>query len=111
MLSKSVTELAFCFADVLHITFIALDHVNEIGRGTGNVVADALLFIGGEVYDLVLSVTKGRVSHLLLLQRKAPGVFLSFWGGGGVVGYIFLGRGGREIGGGGSLKQCQSFPA
>ena len=32
MLCKSVTELAFSFADVLHVTFIALDHVNEIGR-------------------------------------------------------------------------------
>ena len=32
LLSKSVTELAFSFADVLHVTFIALDRVNEIGR-------------------------------------------------------------------------------
>ena len=32
LLSKSVTELAFSFDDVLHVTFIALDHVNEIGR-------------------------------------------------------------------------------
>ena len=40
-LSKSVTELAFSFDDVLHVTFIALDHVNEIGRSTGNVVWDA----------------------------------------------------------------------
>ena len=32
MLCKSVTELAFSFADVLHVTFIALDHVNESGR-------------------------------------------------------------------------------
>ena len=31
VLSKSVTELAFSFADVLHVTFIALDYVNEIG--------------------------------------------------------------------------------
>ena len=31
-LSKSVTELALSFADVLHVTFIALDRVNEIGR-------------------------------------------------------------------------------
>ena len=31
MVSKSVTELAFSFADVLHVTFIALNHVNEIG--------------------------------------------------------------------------------
>ena len=30
MLVKSVTGLSFCFSDVLHITFIALDHVNEI---------------------------------------------------------------------------------
>ena len=29
--SKSVTELAFSFADVLHVTFIALAYVNEIG--------------------------------------------------------------------------------
>ena len=28
----SVTELAFSFADVLHVTFIVLDRVNEIGR-------------------------------------------------------------------------------
>ena len=103
MLSKSVTELAFCFADVLHITFIALDHVNEIGRGTGNVVADALLFVGGEkVYHLVPSVTKGRVSHLLLLQRKAPGVFLSFFffGGGGVGRLHFFGEGRQRDWGG-----------
>ena len=32
VLSKSVTLLAFSFADVLHVTFIALDHVNENGR-------------------------------------------------------------------------------
>ena len=32
VLSKSVAELAFSFADVLHVTFIALDHVNKIGR-------------------------------------------------------------------------------
>ena len=32
LLSKSVTELAFSFDDELHVTFIALDHVNEIGR-------------------------------------------------------------------------------
>ena len=32
VLSISVTELAFSFADVLHVTFIALDRVNEIGR-------------------------------------------------------------------------------
>ena len=32
LLSKSFTELAFSFADVLHVTFIALDHVDEIGR-------------------------------------------------------------------------------
>ena len=32
VLSKSVAELAFSFADVLHVTCIALDHVNEIGR-------------------------------------------------------------------------------
>ena len=31
LLSKSVTELVFSFVDVLHVTFIALDHVNEIG--------------------------------------------------------------------------------
>ena len=34
VLSKSVTELAFSFADVLHVTFIALDHVNQIGYAT-----------------------------------------------------------------------------
>ena len=27
VLSKSVTELAFSFVDVLHVTFIALDHM------------------------------------------------------------------------------------
>ena len=32
LLPKSFTELAFSFADVLHVTFIALDHVDEIGR-------------------------------------------------------------------------------
>ena len=32
VLSISATELAFSFADVLDVTFIALDHVNEIGR-------------------------------------------------------------------------------
>ena len=32
MLCKSVTELAFSFADVSLVKFIALDHVNEIGR-------------------------------------------------------------------------------
>ena len=41
LLSKSVTELAFSFADVLHVTLIALDHVNEIGRWTASVVWDA----------------------------------------------------------------------
>ena len=104
MLSKSVTELAFCFADVLHITFIALDHVNEIGRGTGNVVADSMLFVGEEkLYDLVPSVTKGHVSHPLLLQWKAPGVFFLRGGGGsgeGVVGYIFGGGEAERLGGG-----------
>ena len=32
VLSKTVTELAFSFAQVLHVTFVVLDHVNEIGR-------------------------------------------------------------------------------
>ena len=35
VLSKSVTELAFrsfSFADVLHVTLIALEHVNKIRR-------------------------------------------------------------------------------
>ena len=32
MLFKFVTELAFSLADVLHVTFIALDRINEIGR-------------------------------------------------------------------------------
>ena len=31
LLSKSFNQ-AFSFADVLHVTFIALDHVDEIGR-------------------------------------------------------------------------------
>ena len=67
-------------------------------------VADALLFVGGEkVYDLVPSVTKGRVSHLLLLQRKAPGVFLSFLGGGGGGRLHFFGEG-RQRDWGGFVK-------
>ena len=32
VLSKTVTELEFSFAQVLHVTFVVLDHVNEIGR-------------------------------------------------------------------------------
>ena len=32
MLFISVTELAFSFADVLHVTFIAPDHVNVTGK-------------------------------------------------------------------------------
>ena len=69
-------------------------------------VADALLFVGGEkVYDLVPSVTKGRVSHLLLLQRKAPGVFLSFGGGGEGWSATFSWGGEAErLGGGGFVK-------
>ena len=29
---KLSLELAFSFAQVLHVTFVVLDHVNEIGR-------------------------------------------------------------------------------
>ena len=39
VLAKSVAELAFSFADVLHVTFIALDHVKMNWRcGVGCVV-------------------------------------------------------------------------
>ena len=47
VLSTRLPELALSLADLLHITFIALDHVNEIGRGTGDVVTD-VSFVGGE---------------------------------------------------------------
>ena len=48
VLRTRLTELALSFANLLHITFIALDHVNEIGRGTGDVLTDVSLFVGGE---------------------------------------------------------------
>ena len=77
VLRTRLTELALSFAHLLHITFIALDHVNEIGRGTGDVVTDVSLFVGGEEgvrRGSYCSKLKGHVLHLLLLQRKAPGV-------------------------------------
>ena len=73
VLRTRLTELALSFANLLHITFIALDHVNEIGRGTGDVLTDVSLFVGGEEGVRRGSyVVKGHVLHLLLLQRKAP---------------------------------------
>ena len=64
VLSKSVTELAFSFADVLHVIFIALDYVNEIGY--------AMLMSPNRGEQLSMTAT-ARVIWLCACVRYWPG--------------------------------------
>ena len=62
MLIKSVAEMTFTLAYILNVAFVALYHVNEIGRRAGDVMSYAslfVMFVGREK-----SVMKGQVLHL-----------------------------------------------
>ena len=70
VLIKSVAEMTFTLAYILNVAFVALYHVNEIGRRAGDVMSYAslfVMFVGREK-----SVMKEQVLHLFPWQRKAP---------------------------------------
>ena len=48
VLTKSVAEMTFSLAYILNVAFVALYHINEIGRRAGDVMSYASLFVGRE---------------------------------------------------------------
>ena len=46
--TKSVTEMTFSLAYIFDVAFVALYHINEIGRRAGDVMSYASLFVGRE---------------------------------------------------------------
>ena len=48
VLTKSVAEMTFSLAYVLNVAFVALYHINEIGRRAGDVMSYTSLFVGRE---------------------------------------------------------------
>ena len=48
VLTKSVAEMTFSLAYILDVAFVALYHIDEIGRRAGDVMSYASLFVGRE---------------------------------------------------------------
>ena len=48
VLSKSVAEMPFILTYILNVAFVALYHINEIGRRAGDVMSYTSLFVGRE---------------------------------------------------------------
>ena len=48
MFSKSVAEMTFSHAYILDVAFVALYHIDEIGRRAGDVISFPSLIVGRE---------------------------------------------------------------
>ena len=51
VLTKSVAKMRFSLAYVLNIAFVALYHINQIGRRAGHVMSYSSLFVGRKKYE------------------------------------------------------------
>ena len=48
MLTTPVAEMTFSLACILNVAFVSLYHIDEIGRGAGDIMSYASLFVDGE---------------------------------------------------------------